>query len=47
MNTVVFDLGGVLVDWDPRYLLREVMPGREAEMETILRDVLNLSLIHI
>lgn len=41
MNTVVFDLGGVLVDWDPRYLLRTVMPGREAEMETILADVLN------
>ena len=41
MNTVVFDLGGVLVDWDPRYLLRKVMPGREAEMETILADVLN------
>lgn len=41
MNTVVFDLGGVLVDWDPRYLLRKVMSGREDEMETILRDVLN------
>jgi 2-haloacid dehalogenase len=41
VNTVVFDLGGVLVDWDPRYLLRKVMPGREAEMETLLRDVLN------
>ena len=41
MNTVVFDLGGVLVDWDPRYLLRDVMPGREAEMEAILADVLN------
>lgn len=41
MNTVVFDLGGVLVDWDPRYLLRDVMPGREAEMEAILTDVLN------
>jgi 2-haloacid dehalogenase len=41
VNTVVFDLGGVLVDWDPRYLLRELLPGREAEMETILRDVLN------
>jgi 2-haloacid dehalogenase len=41
VNTVVFDLGGVLVDWDPRYLLREVMPGREAEMETLLADVLN------
>ncbi len=41
MNTVVFDLGGVLVDWDPRYLLRKVMPGREAEMETLIADVLN------
>jgi len=41
VNTVVFDLGGVLVDWDPRCLLRKVMPGREAEMETLLADVLN------
>lgn len=41
MNTAVFDLGGVLVDWDPRYLLRKVMPGREAEMESLLADVLN------
>jgi len=29
------------VDWDPRYLLRELMPGREAEMEALLADVLN------
>jgi len=41
VNTVVFDLGGVLVDWDPRYLLRKVMPGREAEVESLLADVLN------
>ena len=41
MRAVVFDLGGVLVDWDPRYLLREVMAGREEEMEALLRDVLN------
>jgi 2-haloacid dehalogenase len=41
VNTVVFDLGGVLVDWDPRYLLRKVMSGREAEMETLLSEVLN------
>lgn len=41
MRAVVFDLGGVLVDWDPRYLLRKVMPGREEEMEAILADVLN------
>jgi len=41
VNTVVFDLGGVLVDWDPRHLLRKVMPGREAEVETLVADVLN------
>ena len=41
MNTVIFDLGGVLVDWDPRYLLRKTMPGREAEMEVLLAEVLN------
>ncbi|MGD8485819.1 MAG: HAD family phosphatase [Chloroflexota bacterium] len=41
MSIVVFDLGGVLVDWDPRYLLRKIMPGREAEMETLLAEVLN------
>jgi 2-haloacid dehalogenase len=41
VNAVVFDLGGVLVDWDPRYLLRKVMPGREDEMEAILADALN------
>jgi 2-haloacid dehalogenase len=41
VNTVVFDLGGVLVDWDPRHLLRKLMPGREAEMETLLAEVLN------
>jgi 2-haloacid dehalogenase len=41
VNSVVFDLGGVLVDWDPRHLLRKVMPGRDGEMEVILADVLN------
>jgi 2-haloacid dehalogenase len=40
-KAVVFDLGGVLVDWDPRYLLRDVMPGRDEEMESLIRDVLN------
>jgi 2-haloacid dehalogenase len=41
VNTVVFDLGGVLVDWNPRRLLERVMPGRDAEIDTILSDVLN------
>ena len=37
-STVVFDLGGVLVDWDPRHLYRSVFAD-EAEMEWFLADV--------
>lgn len=29
------------MDWDPRYLLRAILPDREDEMEAILRDALN------
>jgi len=36
---VVFDLGGVLIDWDPRYLFRKVFDGDSARMETFLREV--------
>ena len=35
---VVFDLGGVLIDWDPRYLYRTLFDDPEA-MEVFLRDV--------
>jgi 2-haloacid dehalogenase len=35
---VVFDLGGVLIDWDPRYLYRELIED-EAEMEHFLATV--------
>jgi 2-haloacid dehalogenase len=41
MRAVVFDLGGVLIDWDPRYVFRELLPGREDEMETFLTEVAN------
>ena len=37
---VVFDLGGVLIDWDPRHLYRRLIPD-EAEMERFLRDVVS------
>lgn len=37
-DAVVFDLGGVLLDWDPRYLYRKLFAD-EAEMEAFLRDV--------
>ncbi len=30
-TAAVFDLGGVLVDWDPRYLYRQLLPDDEVE----------------
>ncbi|HEX2941900.1 MAG TPA: HAD family phosphatase [Rhodopila sp.] len=37
--TVIFDLGGVLIDWDPRYLYRRLFDGDEAAMEHFLTHV--------
>lgn len=37
--TVVFDLGAVLIDWDPRYLYRTLFPGDEPAMERFLAEV--------
>ena len=36
----VFDLGGVLIDWDPRHLYRKLFDD-EAEMEAFLAEVCN------
>jgi 2-haloacid dehalogenase len=36
---VVFDLGGVLIDWDPRHLYRSIFDGDEAAMERFLAEV--------
>jgi 2-haloacid dehalogenase len=38
---VVFDLGGVLIDWDPRHLYRQLFDGDEAAMERFLAEVCN------
>jgi 2-haloacid dehalogenase len=40
-DSVVFDLGGVLLDWDPRYLYRQLIDD-EAEMERFLGEVCTL-----
>jgi 2-haloacid dehalogenase len=37
-DNVVFDLGGVLVDWDPRYLYRKLLPDDDA-VERFLAEV--------
>lgn len=36
--TILFDLGGVLIDWDPRHLYRKLFDDPDA-MEDFLRDV--------
>jgi 2-haloacid dehalogenase len=38
-TAVVFDLGGVLIDWDPRYLYRTLFEGDEEGMEAFLSEV--------
>lgn len=39
VRDVVFDLGGVLIDWDPRYLFRDHLAGDPGEVEAFLERV--------
>jgi 2-haloacid dehalogenase len=39
MDAVLFDLGGVLIDWNPRYLYRPLFKGDERAMEWFLETV--------
>ena len=36
---IVFDLGGVLIDWNPRYLFRKLFNGDEERVEQFLAEV--------
>jgi len=38
ITSVVFDIGGVLIDWNPRHLFRKVF-GSEEEMEWFLSNI--------
>lgn len=42
IETVVFDLGGVLVDWNPRYLYRKLFED-EMAMESFLAEVCSMA----
>jgi len=37
IKAVVFDVGSVLIDWDPKYLYRKLMS--ESDMDIFLRDI--------
>jgi 2-haloacid dehalogenase len=39
LSAVIFDLGGVLIDWDPRYLYRKLFDGDDEAMERFLVEV--------
>lgn len=41
IDTVIFDLGGVLIDWNPRYLFRKLFGADVVAMEHFLREVCN------
>ena len=38
-DIVIFDLGGVLIEWNPRHLYRKLFAGDEAAMEHFLANV--------
>jgi 2-haloacid dehalogenase len=38
-SVAIFDLGGVLIEWNPRYLYRKLFRGDEAAMEHFLATV--------
>jgi 2-haloacid dehalogenase len=38
INTIIFDLGAVLIDWNPRYMYRTLFSD-ETEMEKFLADI--------
>jgi len=38
-RAAIFDLGGVLIDWNPRHLYRKLFPGDEQGMERFLAEV--------
>lgn len=39
IRAVVFDLGAVLIDWDPRHLYRRLFDGDEDAMERFLAEI--------
>jgi 2-haloacid dehalogenase len=41
IQAVVFDLGGVVIDWEPRLLYRKIFAGDEAKMEMFLSQICN------
>ncbi len=40
--TIIFDIGGVLIEWDPRHLYRKLFSGDETAMKYFLTEICSL-----
>ncbi len=41
-KTVIFDLGGVLIDWNPKYLYRKIF-NEESEIDSFLENICDMA----
>jgi len=39
IDTIIFDLGGVLIDWNPKYVYRDVFHGDEEKVDWFLNTI--------
>jgi len=39
INTIIFDLGGVLIDWNPKYVYRDIFNGDEEKVDWFLNTI--------
>jgi len=39
IDTIIFDLGGVLIDWNPEYVYREVFNGNQDKVDWFLNNI--------
>ena len=39
IDTIIFDLGGVLIDWNPEYVYREVFNGDQQKVDWFLKNI--------
>lgn len=39
IDTIIFDLGGVLIDWNPAYVYREVFNGDQQKVDWFLNNI--------
>jgi 2-haloacid dehalogenase len=39
IDNIIFDLGGVLIDWNPRHLYKKIFKGDEEQMEWFLSHI--------